>query len=66
MHDRMHGYMRLTHAYEPLLTSVAHFPYQEGFWYPAAVIRGMLAFQSNYKARCDDVILASSLKTGTT
>ncbi|KAK9190416.1 hypothetical protein WN943_019021 [Citrus x changshan-huyou] len=26
----------------------------------------MLAFQSNYKARCDDVILASSLKTGTT
>ncbi|KAK9187485.1 hypothetical protein WN944_018881 [Citrus x changshan-huyou] len=38
----------------------------EGFWYPAAVIRGMLAFRSNYKARCDDVILASSLKTGTT
>ncbi|KAJ4719803.1 Sulfotransferase [Melia azedarach] len=38
----------------------------EGFWYNATVIKGMLGFQSKYEARSDDVILASSMKTGST
>ncbi|KAJ4720545.1 Sulfotransferase [Melia azedarach] len=37
-----------------------------GFWYYESVIKGMLAFQSHFEARPDDVILASSMKTGTT
>ncbi|XP_031253761.1 cytosolic sulfotransferase 12-like [Pistacia vera] len=38
----------------------------EGFWYYEDIIQGMLAFQSDYEALSDDVILASSMKTGTT
>ncbi|KAH7547713.1 hypothetical protein JRO89_XS14G0005800 [Xanthoceras sorbifolium] len=38
----------------------------EGFWYPDVVIKGMLTIQSQFEARSDDVILASSVKTGTT
>ncbi|KAJ4720542.1 Sulfotransferase [Melia azedarach] len=38
----------------------------DGFWYSGDVIPGVLAFQSGFEARSDDVILASSMKTGTT
>ncbi|KAK9187492.1 hypothetical protein WN944_018888 [Citrus x changshan-huyou] len=38
----------------------------DGYWYSGDVIPGMLAFKSEFEALSDDVILASSMKTGTT
>ncbi|KAJ4720544.1 Sulfotransferase [Melia azedarach] len=38
----------------------------EGFWYAADLLQGTLTLQSGYEARSDDVILASSMKTGST
>ncbi|KAH7547952.1 hypothetical protein JRO89_XS14G0043700 [Xanthoceras sorbifolium] len=38
----------------------------KGFWCLGGVIKNILAFQSHFQARSDDIILASSLKTRTT
>ncbi|KAI5648354.1 hypothetical protein M9H77_34359 [Catharanthus roseus] len=37
----------------------------EGFWYAPLLLEAAKSVQSNFQARDDDVILASSLKTGT-
>ncbi|KAF5187074.1 Sulfotransferase [Thalictrum thalictroides] len=38
----------------------------EGSWYSPPVIEGALAAQSHFEARDDDIIIASSMKVGTT
>ncbi|KAM7473681.1 hypothetical protein LguiB_020924 [Lonicera macranthoides] len=38
----------------------------QGFWYPLYLLKAVLLAQSNFKARNDDILLASSMKTGTT
>ncbi|KAL5801644.1 hypothetical protein ACOSQ3_033276 [Xanthoceras sorbifolium] len=38
----------------------------EGFWCSPSMVKNILAFQSHFKARSDDIILASFPKTGTT
>lgn len=38
----------------------------EGFWYPLPFLQATIAMKNHFKALDDDVILASSMKTGTT
>ncbi|KAK4436396.1 Cytosolic sulfotransferase 12 [Sesamum alatum] len=38
----------------------------EGFWFGQRVLKPAITFRSTFQARDDDVLLASSLKTGTT
>ncbi|XP_051121384.1 cytosolic sulfotransferase 5-like [Andrographis paniculata] len=38
----------------------------EGFWFRAASVKPAMTFRSSFTARNDDVLLASSMKTGTT
>lgn len=38
----------------------------DGFWFVSSEMEGMLSFQSHFKAHDTDVIVSSSLKSGTT
>ncbi|KAK6117851.1 hypothetical protein DH2020_048407 [Rehmannia glutinosa] len=38
----------------------------EGFWFEPNLIKAAITFRSNFQARDDDVLLASTMKTGTT
>ncbi|XP_065867806.1 flavonol 3-sulfotransferase-like [Euphorbia lathyris] len=41
------------------------FKYQ-GFWYPESFLEGIMSAQQKFEARSTDILVASSLKTGTT
>ncbi|CAK9188053.1 unnamed protein product [Ilex paraguariensis] len=38
----------------------------EGFWFEPGLVKPAMTFRSSFEARCDDVLLASTMKTGTT
>ncbi|KAI3471017.1 hypothetical protein Pfo_027680 [Paulownia fortunei] len=38
----------------------------EGFWFEPGLVKPAIIFRSNFQARDDDVLLASTIKTGTT
>lgn len=38
----------------------------QGFWYPSRIVPNVISFQTHFRARDDDIILASKPKSGTT
>lgn len=38
----------------------------QGFWYPSRIVPNVISFQKHFRARDDDIILASKPKSGTT
>ncbi|KAL3652302.1 hypothetical protein CASFOL_001983 [Castilleja foliolosa] len=60
--------------FEKLLNELPKAPFWEtkelshydGFWFPTPFMKPIVKFRSTFKAREDDVLLASTMKTGTT